>query len=386
MTDTGTEGPRLATRDDFPGILDLVDRCFGHSAGGMAAEWCHVYDEDRPERHGVVRENGRVVSHISVVEDELVVGDGTLRCWGITGVATDPRYRGQGHMSALMDFWTDRMDEEDVPFAKLGGDRQRYGRWGWERAGREHRYRVTPRYLDREPATDIDVERYDGAPSSLDLLDELYRTKRYRVERDRPRWRTRLDRVQFDTLLARGPDVAAYLVFSRTRRNRSTATVSEVAGDERAVRALFGYLFDAYDRDTIQVNAHARDPLTPFLSRPDVSGSWHVRPNRMVSIRRLPAVLRAYRSELERQYATADVPPGEVTLGIDGDERSVALGWDGETVTVEARDTEPTITLDRMAMTRGLFGDPATVPAIGTNDRLAPVLPLPYYVPLLDRV
>jgi predicted acetyltransferase len=138
------DSPRLACDDEFSEILELCDRCFRKERGGMAARVPFAYDPDCPEHHAVIRQDGRVVAHAAAVPQTLAVGGSEVACPGIGGIATDPRYRGNGHMSALLEFW---LDELDAPLVELGGDRQRYGHFGWENGGREFRYRISHRSL-----------------------------------------------------------------------------------------------------------------------------------------------------------------------------------------------------------------------------------------------
>ena len=386
MTTEDVEGPRLATADDFPGILDLVDRCFSHPDGGMLAHWCHVYDIEQPERHAVVCADGEVVSHISIVEDELVIGDDTITCWGFTGVGTDPRYRGRGFMSDILDLLVERMADHEIPLAKLGGDRIRYGRWGWERGGPERRYRITDRYLDVGDGENLTLHRYQESADEIDLFDRLYREKRYRVQRDREHWRTVLNRQQFTTLYTDAPGTTAYAVFTRGRENRRRSTVTEMAGDEAGLRAILHHIVTVFGNNTISVRAHPSDPLNAFLAKPDVCGSWDTGTNRSLRLNCLPDVITAYQSEMTQSCRAYPVESSSATLAIEEDDDPITVEWDGEDVTVERTDASPDIRLDRMAMTRLLFWDGRTVDGYDRHPLVEAITPLQYWAPKLDQV
>ncbi|MFB6218651.1 MAG: enhanced intracellular survival protein Eis [Halobacteriaceae archaeon] len=364
--------PRLATAEEFPALLDLVDRCFHHPEGGLAARWPHCYDRDRPGRHAVIERDGRVVAHVGCIPDTLVVGDHTIETWGISGVATDPRYRGEGHMSALLGFWLDRMAAAGVPLSKLGGDRTRYGRFGWEAAGRDRRYRVTPRSL----AWDGDssrVRRYDE--SDLPAVRELYESRRLRMDRDERDYRERLGRRQVQTLLY-GEE--AYIAFTR---GGEEGRVFEAEGSREGVRTLLGHALAAYGLDALVCHRHPDDALAGLFGAPDVSNESTTHPHRMVYVRDLPAVLAAFEGQMARRWDGGD---GTVSVGIEG-ETAARIGYGSGGVSVsEAGDAD--LVLDRRAATRLLFGDAATVPGYRGHPFLDAVLPLDFYVPRTDTV
>ncbi|MCL7417570.1 MAG: GNAT family N-acetyltransferase, partial [Halalkalicoccus sp.] len=114
--------PRLLRSDEFDELTALLDRCFAYERGGMAARFPFVYDPERPERHAVVEVDGEIVSHAACIPESLLVGAGaTVDCCGIGGVATAKPHRGDGYMSALLEFWLDRIDADDVSLTELGG-------------------------------------------------------------------------------------------------------------------------------------------------------------------------------------------------------------------------------------------------------------------------
>ena len=319
MTDD-VDGPRLIRPEEFDEVLALVDRCFGYEAGGMRAHNPHCYDPDRPERHAIVRRGGRVVAHAACIPDTLVCGpDARLACWGVSGVATDPRDAGNGYMADLLSFWLDRMDEEGVPLAKLWGDRARYGRFGFETVGLERRYRLTERSFD-PPDRDDHVSQFAG---ELGWIPDLHATIPYRVERTLEAFRILFDQRGLDVLVYEdeAADERASLAFTSSGRTR---TVTEVAGDEAGVVGLLSYLQRAYYTDEIRVDVHPRQPVCAVL-RPR-SVDWTDHTHKQFRVNDLPAVLDALGPELSRRVPESRDSDGKaVTLSVEGTERGVRV-------------------------------------------------------------
>lgn len=382
MTETSVEDPRLARREEFPAILDLVDRCFNHDEGGMIASNPRCYDRSHPERHAVVVRDGEVVSHVACIPDTQVVGDATLACWGVSGVATDPRHRGDGYMSRLVRFWLDRADDRAVPLLKLWGYRDRYGRFGWETAGGDVRYRITRDSFADPPDADERVSAYDGSEAALDRIVAAHRTMPYRVERDREAHRTVLGQRGLRTLVYDGSAGDAYLSFSSSGREK---TVEEVAGSAGGVRALLGHLLRAFYTTEVACFVHPRDPLNGTLV--DVSKDWGTRSHKELNVRRLAPTLEAFAGQMERRW---NGDAGSLTLGLrsdDGPTDAARIDYSAADVTVEPADGDPDLVLDRRAMTRCLFGHPRGVRTAETDHPfLAATCPLSFYVPRTEWV
>ena len=381
MTDDA-DGPRLARPDEFAEVLDLVDRCFGHEPGGMRERNPHCYDPDRPERHAIVKRDGRVVAHTACVPSTLVCGpDARLACWGVSGVATDPRYAGNGYMGELLSFWLDRMAEEDVPLAKLWGDRARYGRFGFETVGRERSYRITGRSFD-PPNRDEHVSHFDG---DLGRIPDLHATMPYRVERTHEAFRTLFAQRGLDVLVYEdeAADERAYLAFTSGGRTR---TVTEIAGDEAGVVGLLSYLQRAYYTDEIRVDVHPRQPICEVL-RP-LGVDWTDRTHKQLRVNDLSAVLDALEPQLSRRLSERlDSDAEAVTLRVEGEsERGVRLrptaSGDVETTPVKASAGR---SLGRRDVARLLFDDGATG-IRGLPRWLREAFPAQFFVPRTEWI
>ena len=130
---------------DFEELMEVLNRCFCAS------------DVDRPRfeqlfpdlqaatdeamQHNLLAfSEGKIVGCAGVFPVSIWTDQRELVIGGIGGVCVLPHYRQQGAMSALMDQAGAVMKERQYPFAWLSGDRERYGRWGFERVVNELRY------------------------------------------------------------------------------------------------------------------------------------------------------------------------------------------------------------------------------------------------------
>lgn len=368
--------PRLLESEEFDELMAMLDRCFSYEHGGMAARFPFVYDQALPEHHAVVVVDGEIVSHVACVPQTLIVGTETaIECHGIGGVATAKPHRGNGYMTALLTFWLDRMDDKDVPLAALGGDRTRYGHFGWEHVGQEVRYRITPRTAP-ESTPNGKVVVYDG--DQFEALRALHGKHDLRVQRDREVTHAIYGQRGIETLLYYNENgtLRAYICLSRESQNR---TVRELGGDANSLQALVAHCFRWYDLDSLTVYVHPTHPLNEQLG--SMSSGWRTQLHRLLNIRDLPALIKAYAPRLERRWNRLQTTlDGRLSMGIDGEKTGVRLSYGPGGLDVKIIDTAPEISLDRRAAARLLFGTGRCEPITAEYPVFDVLFPLEYYI------
>lgn len=390
---TEIEGPRLATREEFPEMMALLDRYFAYDRGGMQANLPFVYDPDRPDRHAVVRADGEIVSHVAAVPQTLSTGfGGRVECWGIGGVATDRRYRGEGYMTDLLSFWFDQMDDAAAPLSDLSGNRQRYGHFGYELAGSEYEYTITARSFDGEVEASPAVSVYDGGEATLETIGGIHATEPYRVVRDREGDRTVFGQRGLETFVVgvagsnRGAsdDALDPAYLSMTRRSRSR-TVSEFGGSEAGLETLLAHVLAVLDLNELSVRAPPWHALEPVFARH--SRSWFARPHRKLRINDLRALLSGFEGQLEdRWLESGRTEEGSVELSLsEGEPVRIEYGPDG--VSIGSGDGGPMSETDTAAehspreLVSLLFGLPDRTASLRLGDPfLETALPLRYFI------
>lgn len=380
MVSSHVEGPRLVRVSEFDDMLALLDRCFG---GDTAIEERNpnAYRRTHRQRHAVITVDGEVVSHAACVPQRLAIGSEGVACHGIGGVATDESHRGKGYMSQLLSFWLDRLDDAEVPLVELGGDRQRYRRFGWENASRMLVYSVTDRSFDgpreRDPGP---LERYRVTDDQLDIALALHDDRSPRLVRSRQLHDALLSRPDVETLLWRTAGDESYLVVTADSGSRN---VLEFGGDPAGFESLLGTVMADPDTDDLRVYGHATDSLLRHC-RPHAAG-WSVQPNRKQLICDLRGTLAGFEPQLSARWQHIDGGNAlPLRLAIDGSD-IVELGFDADGVTVEPADGPTDIVRSRADMADLLFGFPDVHRSVDVAHPALPVLfPLAFYVSPLE--
>ena len=129
---------RFARPEEEEAILDLIDLVFSKTGSSIdfASLVPKVYGRAGfSAYHAVAEQAGRLVGTVAMLPVTVHMGDTALRGGYIGSVAVHSKYRGQGHMRALMDLLIAEAKSRGYDFLALGGQRQRYGYWGFEVCG-----------------------------------------------------------------------------------------------------------------------------------------------------------------------------------------------------------------------------------------------------------
>lgn len=126
--------------EDYEDLLDFIDQVFSQDLIRVH------FQEDMPllfkpdEAHMQMQyacrdENGRIRAVVGVIPYRYRVGDEEFSARTVTNVATHYRYTGRGYMQSILKRVLADMRAENVDFAVLHGNRERYRHAGFEAAG-----------------------------------------------------------------------------------------------------------------------------------------------------------------------------------------------------------------------------------------------------------
>ena len=98
-------------------------------------------EERRPQDSNyVVTEDGILCAAVGAYDHTITVCGETLTCRGIGNVAVHPDHRSKGYMKMAMDAALADMYEDEIALTSLGGRRQRYQYFSYDRCGPCYRF------------------------------------------------------------------------------------------------------------------------------------------------------------------------------------------------------------------------------------------------------
>lgn len=185
---------RKATPEEMPELLDLANYVFSQASvpHDFAKLLPKVYGTDAPydaaEQFIAKRDDGRIRALVALRHMMLTMPGDALHVGFVGTVSVHPYSRGEGHMKQLMALMTDQARQQNVDLLVLGGQRQRYQYFGFEKGGYRYQFRITGnnvRHALRDvPADDITfADMHTCAAEQLDMAYALYTRKAVRIDR-----------------------------------------------------------------------------------------------------------------------------------------------------------------------------------------------------------
>ena len=129
--------------DDYMAFINLV---FGFTTPdqqfeGLLPKLYKAHYRPQDENY-VVTEDGKLMAAVGAYSHEITVCDVHIPCRGIGNVAVHPDTRGKGYMKATMNAALDDMVKDGIALSTLGGRRQRYQYFSYDKAGPCYTYSV----------------------------------------------------------------------------------------------------------------------------------------------------------------------------------------------------------------------------------------------------
>ena len=135
------------TNVSYEAYMKLINRVFGFTTDEQKFEGLlpklykpHLAPQDSSY---VVTEDDEIVAAVGAFSHEISVCGIKIPCRGIGNVAVAPETRGKGYMKACMNAALAGMVEDGIALSTLGGRRQRYQYFSYDKAGPAYTFYVT---------------------------------------------------------------------------------------------------------------------------------------------------------------------------------------------------------------------------------------------------
>ncbi len=242
------DGPRSLHSDEWAQLNTVVETVF---RPGMFEQYPQLFNAANRDNLHVVVADGKVVSHVGMIERPAALLGCTIRVCCIGGVATLPDYRERGFATAAFGAAVAKARADGVDLMLISGSRGLYLRAGSRRVGQDREFTVTPAAAPRLQALTTGIRVAAVTDRHLPLLRDLYAGEAVRFVRWWEDWEMAYDckyvmnRPTEFHLIYRGADPVAYLLLQPPRPGTAEdepRVVAEFAGDRAALVCALGQL------------------------------------------------------------------------------------------------------------------------------------------------
>ncbi|MBN1875399.1 MAG: GNAT family N-acetyltransferase [Anaerolineae bacterium] len=371
---------RTVRVEEFEDFVDFIDRGFGEWKGFFPSIHPHLY-QPTPEACSwgyVIEENGKLVAHVGLYPLETVTAGVSLYIGGIGGVTTAPEARGKGYMSQLLYHVIGEMRAQNMPLSWLGGDRQRYGQFGWELAGRVYTLSFSTRALERTGnVTPVDLK--PALPGVA--LTTVARFQDYPLcHTHRPHLEQQIHKMEMRYWIAE--DGYIIVKMNNMFEGEIIELVSASGNEMGMIQALLEWTHS--DRIVWKLSAWDTERLArlmPYTSFWDAFHNWMYRINDLTQLLLAARTFLAPRAAVLQDFAIA--------IGIQEHDRVpvTTLAVQNGTLEIAAgQHTDTYIQLSPLEAARLFLGGPATPVHTTLPGGLMALLPIPVYVSEMDSV
>lgn len=342
--------------------------------------------DDHMSWNHTIRREGRIAAIVGIFPITWKVGDTHLKVAGIGGVGTCPHWRGHGLMRRLMQHARDHISRKGYHLSFLGGQRQRYRYFGWERAGTQIEYLVSPKNMEHEfrrmDSPSLTLEPISEDPEILASAKRLHDGQPAYCRRTTKAFGRYLRNWGGRPLVARDAQsrVTGYLV-----ARGDDGIVDEWVSDreETALDMARQWIettqkITRFNYPTIPPPLHHKLGGIAERITVEASGNWQ--------IFNWPATVNAL---LRLRHATTPLAEGAIRVRIDNVGVTLALRVEGTRASCRVTNDPPDWSSDANCVLRVLFGPtpPSSVADLPkAADTLASWCPLPLALPNSDHV
>jgi len=286
-------GPRPAKSSEYDELMRLLERSYRVPREHFQEDYPHIWRPDtiNMKDRFIIKEKGRIVSHVGLIPFEIISDDKFIKVAGIGGVASDPDCRGKGYMGTLLKFAVKEMERRKYPISILWGDRFRYGNFGWEQSNLTLYTEFTARDIEKwKPAKSLKIKKYCGSKTDLQIIMKIHESEPLRVYRTKAVYKALMGRPRQETWMANAGKGWGYMTISEKEGKK---IIGERGGEPRAVMGLVPQIIRRIGFEPIKIAQSNRITLlTEVLLR--TCSFCYLEAQAMIKIIDLDATLEAF--------------------------------------------------------------------------------------------
>ena len=385
-----------ATAEDYDELLDTLNSAFKKPPEksflhALPVMWRRT--DEAMRKHLIIRDGAHIAAVVGVYPFTVFIGKRKLLFATVGNVGTRPEYEGRGMMRALFTAAMEEARAIGTDVARLGGQRQRYNRYGFDISAQQYAFNITRKnisaYFDGsfEPGTSYEP-KLTFRPITADDTAEIAFAQSLQVKAS-----IHVDRGDtrrfYDVLIAW--QNIPYIAEDANGKMVGYVSANQDCTNFAEHFALTPELHFQMLLDW--VTRHAEIPYVSFVNSPydielnrlvtKLADGWYISsPSRfmVMDFHKFAQAALELRTEL-----IAPAPSGRLVLKIEG--YGTLDFTDG---TVAKTDEAPMMTLNHLAATRFLFGQlsPMSIADIPAAARqyACGLFPLPLFWNNQDRV
>lgn len=332
-------------------------------------------------KHYLVKSNGKIKAMVCVDPFSVRVGDEDLSGCGVGTVSVHPYSRGKNYMKGIMEKAVKDMHRQKYDFSILGGQRQRYQYFGYERAGIQYSFSINSsnvrhccQNLDWDGLSITQVQETDE--ELIKKLHELYFSKKLKAIRS--------EKDFFDILKSWHAQIFAV---SKSNETIGYFTLSDnrlqeiILKDTSLVKNIVSWIFTEQKIDSLVCSLPEFE--TELLKEFSViCEEYHIEANNNLQIFHFTKVVNAF---LKLKAGYVALMDGACAFQV-GDESFTVTVKDNK-VRVEQEESEYAIVLTPMEATSFFAGNGAflRMPYQEKYPFLSSWFPIPFFIDKSDE-
>ncbi len=347
-------------KEDYAKLMSFLNKVFfinddGQDKRDFVGLLPKLYksEENTCRDNFIVKEGDDIKGAVGLFYTDVVAGGEKLRCGGIGNVGVSIDSRSKGYMIECMNMALDDMKASKADFGLLGGQRQRYGYFGFEPAGIQYDFSVNLsnlRHCFGNSQNELEVRELTADDKEvLAQIDEIIRKEPFCVVHP--------PEQMYDILCSwRNKSYAAFkdgVLKGFFTRNFEGGLADFKAADVESIPQLILAIFETVQSNDVSfsVASYDTDAIDYFTK---IAEGLSLRHSECYTIINFANTTRAL---LKVKAATQPLADGVLRLlihGFAGDEHIEICVTNGN-ITVEATENAPDLELDHFQAIRLLF-------------------------------